>query len=184
MGGEERKAVDLRVKFEHGQDGRPTVLGVRKNEAKIVVFDVLCLHRYTYRHVCSYKFCMNVYLHTCRNHDMRMTLNCYEVMNQHSPEYELVKRLAETVSLSDPEEATITLVTNTDEWSVNFIRHKKRGAYRIDDKFIVTVTDIRECQFKRQPLNTLVSVTPEFYCESHTETEVRTCTLSSMCQCM
>ena len=98
-------------------------------------------------------------------------------MNQRSPEYNLVERLVKTVSLSDPEEATITLVTRTDEWSVNFIRHKKREAYRIDDKFIVTVTDIRECQFEREELHTCVAVTPDRYRDLHTEIEVRTCSL-------
>ena len=29
-------------------------------------------------------------LHTCRNHDIRMTLNYYEVMTAGSPEYEVV----------------------------------------------------------------------------------------------
>jgi hypothetical protein len=40
----ERVSVDVRLKF----DGRkPTVLLVKKNEAKVVVFDVLSLHRYS-----------------------------------------------------------------------------------------------------------------------------------------
>ena len=43
-GDENRKAVDIRVKFV---DGRPYILTVKKNEAKIVIFDVLCLHRYS-----------------------------------------------------------------------------------------------------------------------------------------
>ena len=38
----DRVSVDVRLKF----DGRkPTVLLVKKNEAKVVVFDVLSLHR-------------------------------------------------------------------------------------------------------------------------------------------
>ena len=38
-------AVDVRIMFE--QD-RPKILHVKRNEAKIVVFDVLGLHRYNY----------------------------------------------------------------------------------------------------------------------------------------
>ena len=37
------------------------------------------------------------YLHTCRNHDIRMTLNYYEVMTAGSPEYEVVEKLVRTV---------------------------------------------------------------------------------------
>ena len=42
-GGRKRSAVDVRIKFE--QD-RPKILHVKRNEVKIVVFDVLSLHRY------------------------------------------------------------------------------------------------------------------------------------------
>ena len=45
MGSSERKAVDLRIKFE---DGSPIVLLAKRNEAKLIVLDVLCLHRYSY----------------------------------------------------------------------------------------------------------------------------------------
>ena len=38
----ERSAIDVRIKFE---DGRPKLLFAKKNEDKIVVFNVLCLHR-------------------------------------------------------------------------------------------------------------------------------------------
>ena len=41
--GKERMAIDVRIKFE---DGRPNILLAKKNEAKIVVFDILSLHRF------------------------------------------------------------------------------------------------------------------------------------------
>ena len=41
-GRKERKSIDVRVMFE---GGRPSVLVAKKNEAKIVVFNVLYLHR-------------------------------------------------------------------------------------------------------------------------------------------
>ena len=75
-----------------------------------------------------------------------------------------------TLSLSDPD--TITLKTNTDDWSVNFIRHKKREAYNIDDKHVLTVTEIRECQLEDKPQNEFVSMHPDCYVEPHTEIEV------------
>ena len=40
--GRERKSVDMRLTFRGEQ---PTLLLVKKNEAKVVVFDVLSLHR-------------------------------------------------------------------------------------------------------------------------------------------
>ena len=98
-----------------------------------------------------------------------MSLNYYEVVNMGSPEYEVVERLVRTVSLSDPEKRTITLETRTDDWNVNFIRHKMRETYRIDDKYMVTVTAIRECQFNEELFNT---ITPDRYRKTHTEIEV------------
>ena len=112
-----------------------------------------------------------------------MTLNYYEVMTAGSPEYEMVEKLVRTVSLSDPEKRTITLETRTDDWNVNFIRHKTRKAYRIDDKYIVTVTAIRESQFNEQPSNTYVSVTPDLYHKTHTEIEVKNGVSTNTCTC-
>ena len=112
-----------------------------------------------------------------------MTLNYYEVMTVGSPEYEVVEKLVRTVSLSDPEKRTITLETRTDDWNVNFIRHKTREAYRIDDKYIVTVTAIRESQFNEQLSNTYVSVTPDLYHKTHTEIEVKNRVSTNTCTC-
>ena len=102
-----------------------------------------------------------------------MTLNYCEVMTVGSPEYEVVEKLVRTVSLSDPEKRTISLETRTDDWNVNFIRHKTRKAYRIDDKYIVTVAAIRESRFNKELSNTYVSVTPDLYHKTHTEVEVK-----------
>ena len=42
-GGRKRMAVDVRIKFEGKQR---TILHAKRNEAKVVLFDVLNLHRY------------------------------------------------------------------------------------------------------------------------------------------
>ena len=73
-----------------------------------------------------------------------MTLNLYEMVPEGSPEYSVVQRLLKTVS-HDPEKEAITfLQSRSDEWSVNFVRHKKREAYCITDKLLLTITAIRE----------------------------------------
>ena len=83
----------------------------------------------------------------------------------------MVENLIRTLSLSDADKGIITLQTYTDDWSVNFIRHKKREAYCVDDKHVLTVTFVRECQLEKQPRNELVSIHPDYYCEPHTEIE-------------
>ena len=110
----------------------------------------------------------------CREHDIRISLNYFEMMNADptDPEYKLVEQLMKTLSLSDPNEGIISLVARAQDWNVNFIRHKKRETYNIDDKYIVTVTDIRECQLKQQPQNEKISVKSDWYVENHTELEV------------
>jgi hypothetical protein len=145
----QRNAIDVRIKFE---DGQPKVLMVKKNESKIVVFDVLYLHR---------------------NHDVRMALSYYEVMSKNYP---IVERLLQTVSLSESDNETITLQPKADEWCVNFIRHKKRETYRLDDKHLVTVNDIRECQLKSEhQRKEPVPIFPDYYTAHRTEIEVHNC---------
>ena len=107
-----------------------------------------------------------------RVHDVRITLNYYEVVDQNAPEYEVVKRLLKTVSLPNPDEATISLVTRSENWNVNFIRHKKKEAFHVDEKYLVSVTHIRECQFEKEPSNEYVSITPDRYNDEHIEVEV------------
>ena len=110
----------------------------------------------------------------CRRHDMRMALNYYEVVNEDYPEYETVQQLLRTISLSDPDRATITLVPSTEDWSVNFIRHKKRETYRLDENYLVTITAIREYQLKKTPQHQRLDITPDCYNEEHNEMEVHT----------
>ena len=116
-----------------------------------------------------YSILCNLY----RVHDVRIALDYYEVVDQKAPEYEVVKSLLETVSLSNPDKATITLVTRSEDWNVNFIRHKKKEAFRVDDKHLVSVTNIRECQFEKESLDECVSITPDRYYDEHIEVEVK-----------
>ena len=104
-----------------------------------------------------------------------MTLNYYEVVKPGDLLYKEVRHLVDTVSLTDPEQGTISLVPKTEAWSVHFIRHKKRETYVMDDKYIVTISSIRECtpDWPNPEENKLESVTPDCYENIHTEIEVR-----------
>ena len=110
---------------------------------------------------------------TLRLHDVRIALNYYEVVDEDAPEYEMMKSLLETISLSNPDEATISLVTRSEDWNVNFIRHKKKEAFFLDDKHLVSVTNIRECQFEKELSDEYVSITSDRYCDEHIEVEVK-----------
>ena len=79
-----------------------------------------------------------------------MTLNHYEMLPEGSSEYEVVERLLKTVS-HNPETEGITLQPRADgEWSVNFVRHKKREAYRVD-KLLLTITTVQEHKVNKHP---------------------------------
>ena len=41
-GQSKRNAIDIRIKFDNKE---PTVMLAKRNEIKVVLFDVLCLHR-------------------------------------------------------------------------------------------------------------------------------------------
>ena len=104
-----------------------------------------------------------------RDHDIQMTLNFYEMVTPEvSPQlYEVVQRVLRTVSY-DVDEGKLTLQPSTDKLSVNFIRHKKREAYRIDEKLFLTITSIREYQ---DPPGEL-SLSSAQHLHPHTEIEV------------
>ena len=93
--------------------------------------------------VCIYNLNVNKQ-NKFRNYDVRMTLNLYEMVPEGSPEYSVVQQLLKTVSHDPEKEAIMFLQSRSDEWSVNFVRHKKREAYCITDKLLLTITAIRE----------------------------------------
>ena len=95
-----------------------------------------------------------------------MTLNMYEMVQpEQSPElYRVVDQLLKTVSY-DPDNKTVSLQPKTGNWSVNFIRHKKREAYVVDDKLLLTITAIRE--YKDPPSK--ISLSPDHKTDPHIE---------------
>lgn len=94
------------------------------------------------------------------------------MVDENAPEYEVVKRLVESISLTNPDEATISILIRSEDWNVNFIRHKKKEAFRVDDRHLVTVTNVRECQLEKESSDER-SITPGFYREKHIEVEVK-----------
>ena len=110
----------------------------------------------------------------CRKHDVRVILKHYEVVKPDHQLYHIVNDLVRTLSLSNPNDCTIGLVPRTKNWNVNFIRHKKKHTYALGDKYMVTVSSIREYAISLlktrndEPLD----VTPDLYKKRHTEVEV------------
>ena len=108
----------------------------------------------------------------CRQHDIRLSLNHLQIVLDTDPHYRPVKRLLKTVTYSDP--GTLTFVASAQDWTVNYIRHKVRKGYVVDDKYIVTVSNVREYRVDWEKLDpdSLLTVKPEDY-ETHSEVEVR-----------
>ena len=97
-----------------------------------------------------------------------MTLNFYEIVQPEvSPElYRVVQQLLREVSY-DVDREMLTLPPRSRELSVNFIRHKKREAYCIDDKLLLTITSIEEY---KDPLSELDL--SGYHSDPHIEIEV------------
>ena len=101
-----------------------------------------------------------------------MSLSYHKVVQTGSTEHAVVEKLVKTVSLSELDE-TIILVTKTDDWCVNFIRHKKRETYHHKNKYLVNVTDVAECQLRKEhQIKEPVAISPENYGTHRTECEV------------
>ena len=110
----------------------------------------------------------------CRKHDIRMVLKHYEVVKPDHLLYRTVNNLIRTLTLSNPNDSTISFVPRTENWNVHFIRHKKRHTYVLEDKYMVTISLIRECvlDWPRAKSDEPLDVTPDLYKKSHTEVEV------------
>lgn len=85
---------------------------------------------------------------------------------------ETVQKLLSTVKMRDPE--TLELVPRADDWVVNLIRHKKRETFFYDEKYVVTVTTVKEhiVNWKEMRRGVPTVVKPEEYNEPHMEVEV------------
>ena len=106
-----------------------------------------------------------------RAHDVRMSLNLYEMVTPGmSSEYRLVEQFVRTV-VYDPVTETITFQPRTDEWNVNYVRHKKREAYHVDKKLLISVTTIQEYNIDQHP-STPLSLSPKSSDDLHVEIEV------------
>ena len=88
--------------------------------------------------------------------------------------YGRVNNLIHTLTLSSPDDSTISFVPRTENWNVHFIRHKKRHTYVLDGKYMVTISLIREyvLDWPRARNDEPLDVTPNLYNETHTEIEV------------
>ena len=101
-----------------------------------------------------------------------MSPSYYEMVQGGSTEYAVVEKLLKTMELSELDE-TITLVTKTEDWCVNYIRHKKRETYHYKDKYLVTITDVAEYQLRTEhQRNEQVPIFPDYYSKRRTECEV------------
>ena len=102
-----------------------------------------------------------------------MSLGYYEVVKDDSEEHAVVEKVLKTTSLAEGDKDTIKLITKTDDWCVNFIRHKKRETYCHGDKYQVTLTEVSEFQLERErQQSTPVHIYPDNYRKSHFECEV------------
>ena len=109
-----------------------------------------------------------------RNHDIRMTLNHYEVLKPDDQLYHTVNRLTDTLTLSNTDDCTIKFVPRTKDWNVHFIRHKQRHSYILDDMYTITISQVREYvpDWSRAMKDEPLEVTPDLYNVTHMEVEV------------
>ena len=98
---------------------------------------------------------LNVFIY--RQHDIRICLSRLQIM---PPTDKIISELLKTLTFLEP--GTLTLIPCTDDWTVEFIRYKKRTAYIIDDKYMVTVTAVQEYRTAWEKLPNLESVTVKF----------------------
>ena len=108
-----------------------------------------------------------------REHDVRISLNRLEIVPETHPLYGVAHRLFQSLRIAKP--GTLEFIPCADDWNVEFIRHKKRTAYVIDDECMVTITAIQEYRtdWEKLPKGKAVTVNFNDFPE-HIEVEVNT----------
>lgn len=74
-----------------------------------------------------------------------------------------------------PKPGTLKFIPRADEWSVNFIRHKQREVFFLEEKYMVTVTTVMEhcVNWREMRSGVPINVAPEDYDKPRIEIEVR-----------
>ena len=170
LAGYSRQKLDLRLKVK---GGKLEIVLLKRNETKVVAFDILCLHRYNYLlTICEAGVCiLSLIILVHRQHDIRISLNRLEIVPETHQLYGIANRLLQSLTLLKP--GTLEFIPCTNDWNVEFIRHKKRTAYVIDDKYMVTITAIQEYRTDWEKLAKGQAVTVNFdHLAEHSEVEV------------
>ena len=83
-----------------------------------------------------------------RMHDFRLELGLQETVWKNDTHFTIIQEMVRMVSAAVPGE--LTLVPCTNNWTVEFIRHKRRSSYILapDNMHMVTVSHITEHEVK------------------------------------
>ena len=108
-----------------------------------------------------------------REHDFRLELDCHEIVNTCDPEFIVVKKLVESMSLT-PGSLTFT---PCDDWKVNMLRYKRQSTFHLENTFMVTISEVKEChvnweKYSRRNEGDQLIVNLEDYQDRHWELEV------------
>ena len=175
--GNERKSVDVRVAVM--EDGNLKIIRVKKNERRAAAIDVMCLHRCVAVHLYEVTRCIipvvSWYTLFPRQHDFRLELELHEAVNEYDPEFVAVKKMVETMCVPKP--GTLSFCPCTDEWKVNLLRYKRQSTFVLEDTFLVTLSDVKECKvnwehYGRDNLDEPLEVNLEDFDDRHWELEV------------
>ena len=102
---------------------------------------------------------------------MRLSFSQLRVVSPNHPLFGVTQRMLREVSFSEP--GTLRLIPCTEEWNINFIRHKKRTPYVLEGKYLTTVSCVGEYTVgMKHPKWRPITIKLQD-CTKHTEVEVR-----------
>ncbi|KAL5476108.1 hypothetical protein EMCRGX_G026014 [Ephydatia muelleri] len=117
---DQRKSVEVRVV---AMDGTLKIVRVKKNEKRAAAIDVLCLNR---------------------QHDFRLEVCHHENVRRSDPEYSSVKKLVRTMYIR--KSGILSFCPYTEQWTVELLRYKRQSTFVLEDTFLVTLSDVKECK--------------------------------------
>ena len=110
-----------------------------------------------------------------RQHDFRLEVCLHENVRRSDPEYSSVEKLVRTMYI--PKSGILSFCPCTEQWKVELLRYKRQYTFVLEDTFLVTLSDVKECKvnwerYGRDNQGDSLEVNLEDFSDRHWELEV------------
>ena len=109
-----------------------------------------------------------IYFCVCRSFDYRIALSCFEALQRTNPVFADLQSFVDRIQVVCP--GTVQIPFHKEK-KVQFVRHKVKTTYILDDGFMVSIAHVKSIDLEKFP-DKEITLKPEEYEDDHWEVEV------------